>query len=215
MDKYNLRSLGKKSLPGERQGTPGASAGRDNIRNTGGRSLNRRVPVNSSAEMRKTAKAENREIDNNQEKQVDTAEGASQNYLGTTKAGKPRQRRKWTDEINQFLLRFYLKITRLETDMTGYRHKLHQQFMNEYPEQQNITQQKLADQIRTIYRNNLIPQTVINRITNEIRAEQENNEVSSSKEQERVERIEDREEQNQERLLLRDTHVFYFVLTVH
>jgi len=59
--------------------------------------------------------------------------------------------------------------------------------MNEYPEQQNITQQRLADQIRTIYRNNLIPQTVINRITNEIRAEQENNEVSSSKEQERVE----------------------------
>jgi hypothetical protein len=67
--------------------------------------------------------------------------------------------------------------------------------MNEYPEQQNIIQQRLADQIRTIYRNNLIPQMVINRI-NEITAEQENNEVSSSKEQETVERIEDREEQN-------------------
>jgi hypothetical protein len=59
--------------------------------------------------------------------------------------------------------------------------------MNEYPEQQNITQQRLADQIRTMYRNYLIPQRVINRITNEIRAEQENNEVSSNKEQERVE----------------------------
>jgi hypothetical protein len=70
--------------------------------------------------MHKTATAENREIDNNQEIQVVTAEGASQNNLGTTKAGKPRQRRKWTDERNQFLLRCYLKITRLETDMTGY-----------------------------------------------------------------------------------------------
>jgi hypothetical protein len=137
--------------------------------------------------MHKTATAKNREIDNNQEIQVVAAEGASQNNLGTTKAGKPRQRRKWTDEINQFLLHCYLKITRLKTDMTGYQHKLHQQFMNEYPEEQNIMQQSLADQIRTIYRKNLIPQTVINRITNEIRAEQENNEASSSKEQERVE----------------------------
>jgi hypothetical protein len=69
--------------------------------------------------------------------------------------------------------------------------------MNEYPEWQNITPERLADLIRTTYRNNLIPQTVINRITNEIRAEQEKSEVSSSEEQ-----VEDREDQNQQRLLL-------------
>jgi hypothetical protein len=86
------------------------------------------------------------------------------NDSGTTKAGKPRQRRKLTDEINQFLLRCYLKITRLEIDMTGNRQKMHQQFMNEYPEWQNVTQQRLADRIATICRNYLMPQTVLNRI---------------------------------------------------
>jgi hypothetical protein len=123
MEKYSTGSLGKKPLPGERQGSSGASAGRDNIRNTGGSSLNRRAPVKASAEMHETATAESREVDNNQEIQVVTAEGASQNNFGTTKGGKPRQRGKWTDKINQFLLRCYLKITRLETDMTGYRQK--------------------------------------------------------------------------------------------
>jgi hypothetical protein len=55
MEKYNLRSLGKKPLPGERQGASGASAARDNIRNTGGCLLNRRAPVKASAEMHETA----------------------------------------------------------------------------------------------------------------------------------------------------------------
>jgi hypothetical protein len=54
MKRYKLRSLGKQPLPGERQGTSGASAGCDSGRAASDASLNRLArigsPENSTAE---------------------------------------------------------------------------------------------------------------------------------------------------------------------
>jgi hypothetical protein len=85
MEKYNLISLRKKPLPGERQGASGASAGRDNMRNIGGWLLNRRAPVKASADMHETATAENREVDNNQEIQVSLLKVLLKMILGPPK----------------------------------------------------------------------------------------------------------------------------------
>jgi signal transduction histidine kinase len=103
-----------------------------------------------------------------------TAGSVFQEKLGTTTAGLPRQRRKWTDEINKFLLRCYLRTTKLEKELIGYRQRIHQLFKTKYPDWQNITEQRLTDQLRTIRRNNLIPETIINEIKEEVRIEQRN-----------------------------------------
>ncbi|CAH1109132.1 unnamed protein product [Psylliodes chrysocephalus] len=74
-----------------------------------------------------------------------------------TKVGKPRKRMKWTNEINSFIMRSYYEITKLENDLTVYRYALHRAFTEKYPDLQHLTEQRIADQRRTIIKNTLIP----------------------------------------------------------
>jgi hypothetical protein len=112
--------------------------------------LNRWAP----AGIPKTNTAEEYTSDNENgsthQQQTTTAGSVFQENLGTTKAGLPRQRRKWTDEINQFLLCCYLRTTKSEKELVGYRQRIHQQFKTKYPQWQNITEQRLAEQLRAI-----------------------------------------------------------------
>lgn len=75
----------------------------------------------------------------------------------TTLAGKSRQRMKWTHEINCELLRSYYIVTHCETNLSAYRPQLHQKFIETFPELSHISEQRLADQIRVIHKNNRIP----------------------------------------------------------
>ncbi|XP_060523202.1 uncharacterized protein LOC132700100 [Cylas formicarius] len=84
----------------------------------------------------------------------------------------PRMRKKWTNEINTFLMRIYYRITNLETDMLRYRDELHQEFSTTYPEM-NASAQRLSDQIRAIKRRNLLPSATLNSIKDEVRREVE------------------------------------------
>lgn len=72
-----------------------------------------------------------------------------------TMANRQKRRRKWTNEINESLLRAYYEVTESEIDMTGYRTKLHRLFTAKHPDY-NVTEQRLSDQVRVIHRNNLI-----------------------------------------------------------
>ena len=51
----------------------------------------------------------------------------------TTKAGKPRQRMKWNDEMNM-----------------NFRPELHRLYVEIYPELSHLTEQRLSDQVRVI-----------------------------------------------------------------
>ncbi|XP_067127561.1 uncharacterized protein [Centruroides vittatus] len=85
----------------------------------------------------------------------------------TTKAGKPRQRMKWTVEMNEFIIRTYYTITKLETNMTAYRQQLHHKFTQQYPHL-TVTEQRVVDQKRTIIHNNLIAQTTLELIKQQV-----------------------------------------------
>lgn len=71
------------------------------------------------------------------------------NVQPTTKAGKPRLRIKWTILMNSSIIRNYLRITRLETNTTGYRFLLHRAFTADFPDIV-ATEQRIADQRRVI-----------------------------------------------------------------
>lgn len=81
----------------------------------------------------------------------------------TTKAGKIRQRMNWTTEINTNVMRLYYTVTNMESDTAMYRQKLYTQFKNLYP-QLDVTEQRVADQRRTIVTKNLLPATVLEQI---------------------------------------------------
>lgn len=53
----------------------------------------------------------------------------------------------------------YYKITHLKSNMTAYRQTLPQKFIEKYPELQNISEQKISDQQRTIGKNNFFQWT--------------------------------------------------------
>lgn len=73
----------------------------------------------------------------------------------TTLAGINRQQMKWTDEVNQQLLRCYT-VTNCETSLTNYRPALYTKFIEIYPDLHILSEQRLADQIWAIYRNTKI-----------------------------------------------------------
>ena len=57
----------------------------------------------------------------------------------TTKAGKPRQRMKWNDEMNMNLMRCYYKATNGDTNKTAFRPELYWLYGEIYPELSNLT----------------------------------------------------------------------------
>ena len=48
-----------------------------------------------------------------QQQETQAVENISQARLGTTKTGKPRQRMKWSEKMNMFIMRQYYIITKL------------------------------------------------------------------------------------------------------
>jgi hypothetical protein len=150
MENQNNSSLGTQLLPGDRQGASGATAGSDSMWGGGGSLLNRWTTTiqNDTAET----------INGTQEQQTITAERVSQTLRPeTTKDGHPRQRKKWDNETNEFILRCYCRVTNLETNLTGYRQQLHALFIERYPEWSDLTEQRITDQCRVIKRNRLVP----------------------------------------------------------
>ncbi|XP_075975709.1 uncharacterized protein LOC142976307 [Anticarsia gemmatalis] len=79
-------------------------------------------------------------------------------------------RRRWTPEINKFILRTYLQLTALETDTKTYLEPLHLKFIEKYPDIQ-VSRQRLGDQRRAIVRNKLLPQKIIDEIYREVKEE--------------------------------------------
>ncbi|XP_075990912.1 uncharacterized protein LOC142986339 [Anticarsia gemmatalis] len=70
-------------------------------------------------------------------------------------------------------MRTYFYITKLETDMTIYRKTLHEQFSLKYPDVK-VTEQRVSDQRRTIVRNKLLSQEILNSLKEEVRIQLEN-----------------------------------------
>ncbi|CAK1582520.1 unnamed protein product [Parnassius mnemosyne] len=101
---------------------------------------------------------------------LNAARGVSTFLPASTKAGKARVRMRWSKEVNIFIMRTYFHITKLETDMTTYRQQLHERFTRQYPEI-SVTEQRISDQRRTIVRNKLLPQEVIDQLKEEVRAQ--------------------------------------------
>lgn len=155
----------KEPLPGERRGTSGAGAGRDSMRATGGRTLNRRAPTGSPEQT--TAESQR----SNPQSVASPADSVLlEQLLATTKAGKVRQRMKWTSNLNEYIMRVYYRATRLETEMTGYRQSLHAEFREKFPHIV-VTEQRLVDQKRAILTNNLIPKVRLEQIKQEVAEE--------------------------------------------
>lgn len=184
-----LRSRTIRPLPEERQGTSGAGAGRRSVRTTSGRRLNRWTSTGepeettpntthqrSSPEREETTHDTTHQELSSQERQepvnqvplAPSVSTASQPL--TTKAGKPRQRMKWTSLMNETILRVYYQVTNLGQITVGYRQQLHAEFCKVYPELQ-VTEQRIADQYRTILRNNLIPEGRRNEIMQQVEEE--------------------------------------------
>ncbi|PZC73245.1 hypothetical protein B5X24_HaOG209892 [Helicoverpa armigera] len=79
-------------------------------------------------------------------------------------------RRKWTKEMNEFILRTYLHLTILETDTKTYLQPLHTQFSSKFPHMQ-VSRQRVGDQRRAIVNKKLLPQDAIDRIYEEVRGQ--------------------------------------------
>lgn len=108
--------------------------------------------------------ADNRNIDSSAERALAGIKPA------TTKAGKIRQRMKWNAEVNKYIIRCYFKATNLETDFTTYRSIMYQYFKEKYPHI-NVTEQRIADQRRAIFKKQLLPANAIDVI--KVQVEQE------------------------------------------
>ncbi|KAL0867793.1 hypothetical protein ABMA27_008500 [Loxostege sticticalis] len=177
MELRSRRLSSIESLPGgDRRGAPGADAGCHSMRTIGGRGLSRRVPTEKNT----TAETNSNSPDFTVQDPVSPAEAVSQgasfvSQPATTKAGKPRVRMKWDNDVNLFIMRTYYYITKLETDKTMYCKRLFDQFRLQYPET-NVTAQRIADQRRAIIRNKLLSDETLQQLKIEI-AEQLKTEV--------------------------------------
>ena len=173
--------LGKKTLPGDRRGVPGADAGHSSIQTIGDSDLIRRdavgQPEDNTAELnRQTTTHTQTLLDITTQNDTNPALDALQEQPVTTKAGKPRQRMQWTQQMNRTVMRCYYTATKIETIKSGYRPEMHRIFIANYPQLQGkVTEQRLIDQKRTILTNNRIPphelQTIKETVAQELRTQ--------------------------------------------
>lgn len=169
-----LRSRKTLTLPEDRRGVPRATA-RDvsSLQSGGDRRSKRQTTVGLLSEVASAAAYNCSQVIS---PHATTAEAVSQGddpFLpGTTNAGNRRMRRKWTNEVNLFIMRTYYRITKLETDMTTYRTRLYDEFTKKYPQIQ-VNVQRVSDQRRVIIRNGLIPEVKLNALKKEVEQELE------------------------------------------
>lgn len=178
-----LRNRVKRLMPppgGDRRGAPGADAGCYSMRAVGGKGTSRRTLAGSKPEEVTSSQTH---IDPIHESltppAVDVSTVASAMRPETTKAGKPRVRMKWDKDMNIFIMRTYFKITNLETNLTQYRQKLHQHFTNKYSNN-NVSEQRLSDQLRAITRNKFLSPDEIKVIREEVKSSLEQNQNSNT-----------------------------------
>ncbi|XP_064292512.1 uncharacterized protein LOC135310067 [Plodia interpunctella] len=113
---------------------------------------------------------------------LDVARGENSLLPVSTKTGKPRVRMSWSSEVNIFIMRTYYYITKLETDMTIYRKKLHEHFLARYPDI-NVSEQRISDQRRAIIKNKYLSESFLNELKKEVQTKLEiesNNENNST-----------------------------------
>lgn len=72
--------------------------------------------------------------------------------------------------MNEQIMRCYYYVTKNETNLGAYRGPLHRAFLTKYPNH-GLTEQNVADQRRSIIRNNLIPEHRLEQIKQEVARE--------------------------------------------
>lgn len=80
-------------------------------------------------------------------------------------------RMKWTDEINEEIMKAYYRITQIEQNKTAYRKQLHTSFVSQFPDLSHVSEQRIADQRRVIVHNKLITSQRLQEIRQEIQQE--------------------------------------------
>ncbi|KAH9631304.1 hypothetical protein HF086_012555 [Spodoptera exigua] len=81
------------------------------------------------------------------------------------------RRMRWTDHLNETIMKSYYRLTKLETDFTTYRSLLHQDIISKCPSIAHLSAQRLADQRRSIVNNQLLSTDRLNEIREEVRNE--------------------------------------------
>jgi hypothetical protein len=113
--------------------------------------------------------------------------------LQSNGATEVRKRKKWTMEMNIFIIRKYFRITKLQDVVSTYRLDLFKAFQSKYP-QFPVTIQNLADQRRAIMKKNYIPSAILEKIKNDVKLElsinySDNNEEYITKEGEIIKNL--------------------------
>ncbi|KAF9801444.1 hypothetical protein SFRURICE_013224, partial [Spodoptera frugiperda] len=78
-------------------------------------------------------------------------------------------RLKWTEDINEAIIKEYYKITHIETNRTAYRKQLHTTITQQFPVIAHVSEQRIADQRRVILNNRLISEERLEEIKREVR----------------------------------------------
>ncbi|KAG6438808.1 hypothetical protein O3G_MSEX000243 [Manduca sexta] len=78
---------------------------------------------------------------------------------------------RWTNDLNETIMRSYYRLTKLETDLTTYRPLLHQDIVSKCPSISHLSAQRIADQRRSIVNNRLLSTDQLNRIRQEVQNE--------------------------------------------
>ena len=78
--------------------------------------------------------------------------------LGTTQAGQPRRRIKWTHEMNVSVITTFYRITRNGENLTNYRQELFDIVTRENPSLTHLTVQNVADRRAAIINKKMIPE---------------------------------------------------------
>ncbi|XP_064072076.1 uncharacterized protein LOC113393371 [Vanessa tameamea] len=104
---------------------------------------------------------------NNQDRTQNTQTNLSMQIHNSHQQGI-RQRRRWTTEYNETIIRNYYKITELEENRSAYRQPLHQAVIAEHPELSEVSEQRISDQLRVILNNKMISDQKLKEIREEI-----------------------------------------------
>ncbi|CAH2216870.1 jg1580, partial [Pararge aegeria aegeria] len=75
---------------------------------------------------------------------------------------------RWTDDINEAIIREYYKITQCESNKTAYRGPLHAAITSQFTQISHVSEQRIADQRRFIVKNNRLAAEKILEIRNEV-----------------------------------------------
>ncbi|XP_026730686.1 uncharacterized protein LOC113495889 [Trichoplusia ni] len=96
------------------------------------------------------------------------SEPAAQSLVSFPIPNTQGQRRKWTTEYNESIIRNYYKITELGENRSAYRRPFYQAVVGEYPELSEVSEQRISDQLRVILNNRMISEHRLAEIRDEV-----------------------------------------------